>query len=172
MAEPFRGQILPVAFAFAPSGWAKCDGQLLLTAQNPELFKLIGTTYGGNGDNTFALPDLRGRAPIHQGGGAGLTRRDIGSSGGVEGVALTGEQLPAHSHELRATDGRATSRSPIGNVNAAVTGAGAYASPPDKPQAMAGSAIGPSGGGAAHDNMSPYLTVNYIIALTGTDPSA
>src|SRR5256714_11557544 len=88
MAEPFRGQILPVAFAFAPSGWAKCDGQLLLTAQNPELFKLIGTTYGGNGDNTFALPDLRGRAPIHQGGGAGLTRPDIGSSGGAAGAAL------------------------------------------------------------------------------------
>jgi len=83
MAEPFRGQILPVAFAFAPSGWAKCDGQLLLTAQNPELFKLIGTTYGGNGDNTFALPDLRGRAPIHQGGGAGF-----------HGAARSREQAP------------------------------------------------------------------------------
>src|SRR5256714_13404948 len=94
MAEPFRGQILPVAFAFAPSGWAKCDGQLLLTAQNPELFKLIGTTYGGNGDNTFAPPDLRGRAPIHQGGGAGLTRPDIRSPGGAAGGAPTPAQPP------------------------------------------------------------------------------
>src|SRR5256885_11707229 len=155
MAEPFRGQILAVAFNFAPSGWAQCDGQLLLTAQNPELFKLLGTTYGGNGDNTFALPDLRGRAPIHQGGGTGLTRRDIGSSGGTEGVALTGEQLPAHSHELRASPNKATSKSPAGNVDAA---GGSYAAAPDKPTLMAGAAIGSTGGGITPPKQSPLPT--------------
>jgi len=168
MAEPFRGQILTVAFNFAPSGWAKCDGQLVPIDQNPDLFNLIGTTYGGDGKTTFALPDLRGRAPIHQGGGAGLTQRDIGSSGGAEGVTLTGEQLPAHSHELRANPNKATSKSPAGNLDAA---GGSYAAAPDKPTSMAGAAIGPTGGGQAHENMPPFLTVNYIIALTGTNPN-
>ena len=94
MAEPFRGQILPVAFAFAPSGWAKCDGQLLLTAQNPELFKLIGTTYGGDGQNTFNLPDLRGRLPIHQGPGY-----VIGQVAASENVTLLTTQIPLQGEE-------------------------------------------------------------------------
>ncbi|TMK94398.1 MAG: phage tail protein [Actinobacteria bacterium] len=170
MAEPFLGEIKPVAFNFAPSGWALCDGRHILILQNPELFHVIGTTYGGDGITDFALPDLRGRTPVDQGGGPGLKQRDIGSAGGAEAITLTGDQMPSHSHELRASSGKADQRSPIGNVDAAVSGSGAYTSPPAKVQTMAGSAIGPSGADQPHDNMQPYLTINYIIALQGTTP--
>src|SRR3712207_3315813 len=112
MSEPFIGEIRMVGFNFAPRGWATCDGQLLSIAQNTALFSLLGTTYGGNGQTTFALPDLRGRAALHQGQGPGLTNRVIGEASGTETVTLTTNQMPSHSHGVNANSGEAGTKSP------------------------------------------------------------
>jgi microcystin-dependent protein len=164
MAEPFLGEIRPVSFNYAPSGWAECNGQLLTIIQNPLLFQLIGTTYGGDGQTTFGLPDLRRRGPLHK---SQDDDRLLGSSGGAETVTLTGEELPAHTHSLQATTQRANSKSPGNNVDAY---GGSYHDPSTLTP-MASQAIGSAGGGQPHANMQPFLVLNYIISLQGTYPT-
>jgi microcystin-dependent protein len=170
MSEPFLGEIRLVGFNFEPRGWAFCNGQLLSIAQNTALFALLGTTYGGNGQTTFALPDLRGRAPIHMGQGPGLTNRRIGEVGGSENVTLTANQLPAHNHNLNALAVPAASGDPTQRLLAQSRGS-VYAPPSETPVVMSQQAIGFAGGSQPHENMQPYLVMNYIIALEGIFPS-
>lgn len=167
MAEPFIGQILMVGFNFAPRGWALCDGQLLPIAQNTALFSLLGTTYGGNGQSTFALPDLRGRVPIHQGQGPGLSPRLIGEVAGTEAVTLTTAQIPAHRHSLTGSSVRQDTNHAAG---ATLAKGGIYTTEtPAVP--MHPEAIAAAGGGQAHPNLQPLLCVNFIIAVEGIFPS-
>jgi len=174
-SSPFVGQIMMFAGNFAPRGWALCNGQLISIAQNDVLFALIGTIYGGDGQSTFALPDMRGRVPIHQGTGTGLSGYVIGQLGGAESVTLNTTQLPAHSHAITATpgasDGPATATDPAGRVFAIRNdGANAYAD--TATGVMGGSeALAAQGGGLAHDNMQPFLGVSFVIALEGIFPS-
>ncbi|WP_457418937.1 phage tail protein [Roseateles sp. P5_E7] len=168
MSNPFIGEIRLFGGNFAPAGWALCQGQLISIAENDALFNLIGTTYGGDGVQTFALPDLRGRVPVHQGRGAGLSSRVIGEVGGSEAVTLTLAQMPQHSHAMNASSAAATMGSPGGAllattaVNSYDTGAGSTA--------MAAGAIGSSGASQPHVNMGPTLALNYIISLFGIFP--
>jgi microcystin-dependent protein len=166
MAEPFLGEIRLVAFTFAPQGWAFCAGQLLPINQNQALFALLGTTYGGDGRTTFALPDLRGRVAVGAGQGATGSSYELGSTGGQETVKLRATQLPAHSHSVRANSGGSTTGNPSDRVPAA---GGAYTATPNAK--MSAAMIGRSGGGQAHDNRQPYVSLNYIIALHGIFPS-
>ena len=172
MSEPFVGEIRMFAGNFAPQGWAFCDGQLLAISQNDALFSLLGTIYGGDGQTTFALPDLRGRIPVHMGSGPGLSPRQLGSNGGNETVTLTVNQLPPHSHALNGTDAAATANSPAGNVPAASNTIDLYATAdPVASDALASSSLGNSGGSQPHSNLMPFLCVNFIIALFGIYPS-
>jgi microcystin-dependent protein len=171
--EPYIGEISVFAGNFPPRGWAFCDGQLLSIAQNTALFAILGTTYGGNGQTTFGLPDLRGRAPLHAGQGPGLSGRLIGEAGGQERVVLSAAQMPAHTHSANGSPAAAAALSPGGNVWAAAPAGGAsnYLSAPDAPSAvMAAEAVGLAGGGQGHENMQPYLGVNFIIAMEGVFP--
>lgn len=170
MSNPFIGEVRLFAGNFAPAGWAFCDGSLVPISEYEALFTLIGTTYGGDGQNTFALPDLRGRVPVHQGAGPGLSNRTIGETGGTETVALTAAQMPAHSHALRGSSAAATGSSPAGAVLAATGAVNSYSSNAAPTQAMAAGALAAQGGGQPHDNMAPFLTVSYIIALFGIYP--
>lgn len=169
MAEPFIGEIKMFGGNFAPRQYALCNGQLLPISQNTALFSLLGTTYGGNGQTTFGLPDLRGRVPLHHGHGPGLSQRTLGETFGTETVTLNNAQMPMHNHAQQASTSPATSAAgPSGAPAAAATPL--YGS--DSPQvAMAAPAVSPSGGGQPHDNMAPYLTLNFIIALQGIFPS-
>lgn len=172
MPEPLLGEIRMFASNFAPRGWALCQGQLLPVAQNQGLFSLLGTTYGGDGRTTFALPDLRGRIPIHQGTGPGLTPRLLGSRTGTQTVVLTTDQLASHTHDLMANTAAANVSSPQGRVLAAggpVVGNVYADAAPDTD--MASTAITDTGGSYAHTNMMPSLCVSFIIALVGTYPS-
>lgn len=169
-SAPYLGQILIVSFEFAPKGWAMCNGQLLAINQNQALFSLIGTYYGGDGRTNFALPDLRGRAPIHQGSLAGGSDYVIGEIGGEETVTLTINQIPAHTHELMAYGGVGTTANPTGAVWAAQSRLDVYSSAVPS-GAMGAGSIATAGGTQPHDNRSPYLVVNYIIALNGVYPS-
>lgn len=172
MGSPYVGEIRLFAGNFAPAGWAFCDGQLLAISENETLFNLIGTTYGGNGQSTFALPDLRGRVPIHQGQGPGLGNRFIGESGGVEQVTLTTAQIPTHGHPLQASSALATLPGPGGAVLAQSRQAGVDLYLEDSPSvSMAPNSIGGVGGSQPHQNMQPYLGMNYIISLFGIFPS-
>ena len=164
--EPFVGEIRMFAGNFAPLGWATCDGQLLSIAENSVLFQLLGTTYGGDGQNTFGLPDLRGRVPVHVGSNLAM-----GEAGGSETVALTAANLPTHGHAAHAASA-GTTLSPAGNYWAADPGENVapYAAAPDGTM-MAGSAIGAQGGGQPHENMQPFLAVTFIISLYGVFPS-
>ncbi|MFD0960266.1 phage tail protein [Paenibacillus chungangensis] len=174
MSEPHLGEIRMVSFNFAPQGWALCDGQLLPINQNQALFSLLGPTYGGDGRTTFALPDLRGRSPLHVGylnyGG----HYAWGQKSGSETHTLTGAELPSHTHALRASGEAASLRSPSGAIYGATTvsnyhswgnGAGGV------DRAMSGSAVASVGGGQAHENRQPYLVINFIIALQGIFPT-
>jgi microcystin-dependent protein len=165
MAQPYVGELRLFAGNFAPAGWMFCDGQLLPISENEVLFQLIGTTYGGDGETTFALPDLRGRVPVHQGNGYTLAQ-----TGGAETVTLTPSQMPVHRHPLRASTAAATHSAP-GNTLLTATGTvNSYGSGnPD--QLMTAGALTPSGGSQPHDNMAPYLAVSYIISLFGIFPS-
>ncbi len=154
---------------FAPAGWALCEGQLLPIAGNDALFNLIGTTYGGDGQQTFALPDLRGRVPVHMGQGAGLSNYVIGQSGGTETVTLTTNQIPAHNHTPQADSGTGSQTSPSGNVWANTTNLPYSIRSPTT--AMSPHAIQNDGGNQPHDNMIPYLVINFIISLFGVYPS-
>jgi len=162
--QPFIGELSVVAFNFAPNGWALCNGQLLPIAQNTALFSLLGTTYGGNGETTFALPDLRGRVPLHMGLGAGLSNRFLGEHGGRESVVLTKTQLPPHRHG-QPGGGAKTSSNPGSRVPSQ---GGAYSAPKSGVHMTPTDA---TGGGMPHENMSPFLVLNVIIALEGIYPS-
>jgi microcystin-dependent protein len=170
MDQPFIGLIAAVGFNFAPRGWAFCAGQILPIAQNQALFSLLGTTYGGNGQTTFALPDLRGRAALSSGQGIALQNYTLGEVGGSETVALTQQEMPPHSHMVGASSSVAT----IGAVNGnflADTSVNAYREGnPGAPVPMA-NMIGNSGQSLPHSNQQPYLVLNFIIALQGIFPS-
>ena len=171
MTNPFIAEIRIVGFNFAPTGWALCNGQILSIAQNTALFSLLGTTYGGNGQTTFALPNLQGSAPMHQGQGAGLSQRDLGEIGGSPTVTLIESQLPAHTHAVGANAGGGNQVSPTGRAWSSLPGRtppSLYATTPDttmNPQAFA-----VAGGSQPHNNMSPYLVLNFVIALQGIFP--
>jgi microcystin-dependent protein len=170
MSEPFTGEIRMFAGNFAPQGWAFCDGQLLAVSQNDALFSLLGTIYGGDGRTTFGLPDLRGRIPIHQGSGPGLTPRQLGAKSGSEKVTLTAAQLPTHSHTWQASSGAATQDSPVGAGLASPT-ANVYKSSPSSLTPMKPDMVAASGGSAQHTNLMPALCVHFIISLFGIYPS-
>ncbi len=163
MSEPFLGEIRTTSFSFAPRGWALCNGQLLPINSNQALFSLLGTMYGGDGRVTFALPDLRGRTPVHA--NAGLPQ---GTVGGEEGHALSQAEIPAHTHQAQASSQRASLDDPTDAVLAATTTNG-YAGSPNG--AMHPSAITTAGSSQPHQNMQPYLVLNHIIALQGIFPS-
>jgi microcystin-dependent protein len=163
MSTPFLGQIMLASFNFAPKGWALCNGQLLPINQNQALFSLLGTTYGGDGRVNFALPDLRGRVPIHAGGGFTLGQR-----AGEESHTLIVAELGAHTHLVTASSNAADQTSPAGNYFASSARAAFTASPNG---ALAATAVGSAGGSQPHENQSPYLVLNFIIALSGIFPS-
>jgi microcystin-dependent protein len=165
MSDPFIGEIRMFAGNFAPRDWAFCAGQTLAISENDALFALIGTTYGGDGVSTFNLPDLRSRVPLHQG-----TSFVIGEMAGEENVTLTASQLPTHSHAASADANAGGQASPAGNLWAG-SSANAYAAPVSIDTQMASGALGPAGGSQPHDNMVPFLTINFIICLFGIFPS-
>ncbi|GAB4536498.1 MAG: tail fiber protein [Roseibium sp.] len=172
MSEPFIAEIRIFAGNFAPRSWAFCDGQLLPIAQNTALFSLIGTTYGGDGRTTTALPNLQGRAPMHPGRGPGLTDRRLGQKTGVETVTLTEAQIPSHNHVLRGSGSRGATASPSSTTSFAE---GFPTAVYDTSNAnlvdMASETLTTTGGGQSHDNVQPYLALNFIIALQGLYPS-
>ena len=175
MADPFIAEIKMTATNFAQRGWAKCNGQLLGIAQNSALFALVGTIYGGDGRTTFGLPGLRGRAPMHPGNGPGLSSRTLGQKAGAETVALTNiNQMANHGHTMKVVGALALLSSPVGNSLAATAGGrggfGLYDNDDNK-GAMASDALAQTGSSAAHDNMQPFLTVCFQIALVGVFPS-
>jgi microcystin-dependent protein len=186
MGVPYVGEIILVGFNFAPVGWALCDGQLLPISENETLFQLIGTTYGGDGQTTFALPDLRGRVPIGTGQGPGLQNRILGEAAGTEAIALTVQHIPPHSHpvdtsalavNLKCKNGPGNQRTPVGNVPA-IEAAGAtmpYSSAATNATMAAApvsiTGMAEAGGIQSHDNMQPYVALNYCISLFGVFPS-
>lgn len=176
MSEPFIGQIIMFGGNFAIRGWAKCDGQLLPISQHTALFSLLGTTYGGDGRTTFALPDLRGRFPMHAGSGPGLSPRTMGTKFGAESTTLTVNNMPVHSHvgTIKAKNGPADSQSPIGNVLANESGGvtAVYSSEaPDGAMSSDAVEVGNAGSGHPHSSMPPFLAINFLIALVGLFPS-
>jgi microcystin-dependent protein len=165
MAQPYVGEIRMFAGNFAPAGWMFCEGQLLPISENETLFQLIGTTYGGDGQSTFGLPDLRGRVPIHQGNGFVLAE-----NGGAEEITLTVNQIPAHSHPLLASAGPGNANAPGGNVTGESAAVKIYIS--EQPTAnLNPQAVGAVGGSQPHTNFQPYLCIDFIISLFGIFPS-
>lgn len=163
MAEPFLSEIRIMSFSFAPQGWAQCNGQLLPINQNQALFSLLGTTFGGNGQTTFALPDLRSRTPIHVGSG-----HTLGERGGEQAHTLSISEIPTHAHQLNGSNTPAEVSTPTGNLLA--VRANAYTAPQNL-VAMSPASIGNVGGSQAHLNMQPFLTLSFCIALQGIFPS-
>jgi microcystin-dependent protein len=172
MADPFVAEIRIFPFNFAPKGWAWCDGQLLPLSQNTALFSLLGTTYGGNGKSNFALPDLQGRAPMHPGQGPGLSLHDLGETGGSETVTLLESEMPAHAHSLNGQNAIANLNDPAGAVLARPFGGGNLYKIPAGAVAgsMAAETLAPAGGDQPHNNLQPYLTFYFNIALQGVFP--
>lgn len=172
MADPFVAEIRIVGFNFPPKGWAFCNGQLLPISQNTALFSLLGTTYGGNGQSNFALPDLQGRTPMHPGQGPGLSLRDLGEQGGSQFVTLIESEMPAHNHDVNAN--ALLSSASLASTNQALgrsTGGSAFKQAAfGNTEALAPESIAPSGLNQPHNNMMPYLTMNYIIAMQGVFP--
>jgi microcystin-dependent protein len=173
MSEPFLGQIIMVGFNFAPRGYYTCDGQLLSIAQNTALFSLLGTFYGGNGTTTFALPDLRGRGGLHQGQGPGLNSYVIGEVLGEERHTLITNEMPQHNHLLNSVNASGSSRVTPGNflANESQNKTSFYAPAATPDSTMNAQSIGASGSGQAHNNMEPYLVINFCIASQGISPS-
>jgi microcystin-dependent protein len=171
MSEPFIGQIVLFAGNFAPRGWAFCNGQLISIATNTALFSILGTTYGGNGTTNFALPDLRGRVPMHAGTGPGLTPRSLGELSGSESVTLLSTQIPVHNHPLVASTATPTTDNPAGALLPVGTSR-IYAAPGSPGlTAMAPQSVGLAGGSQPHDNLQPFTCLHFIIALEGIFPS-
>jgi len=177
MSNPFLGEIRAFGFNFAPKGWAMCNGQLLSIAQNTALFSLLGTFYGGNGVNNFALPDLRGRAAVNQGQGLGLSSYDIGEVTGTETVTLNINQIPMHNHMWAANSAAGDVPSPNNNFLAGAiiptnsTPVNTYAPPGGATVPLAPNMLGTLNGNQPHNNMQPYLVVTYCISLVGIFPS-
>jgi len=167
MADPFVAEIRIYPFNFAPTGWAFCNGQLMPLSQNTALFALLGTTYGGDGKSTFALPNLQGSAPMHPGQGPGLSLYDLGQMGGAETVTLLESEMPAHSHTLRAVEDDGAFFTPVNMFLAAGNSMYVNANPNTT---MAPQSLTPAGGSLPHNNMMPYLTLNFCIALQGVFP--
>ncbi len=173
MADPFVAEIRIFPFNFAPHGWAFCNGQILPISQNTALFSLLGTTYGGNGQSTFALPDLQGRAAMFDGQGPGLSLRDLGETGGVDNVTLLVTEMPVHTHTVngKTAGGQANPTNMVwGTSNAAKVAANFYAPAAPAPVNMNAGALANSGGSLPHNNLMPYNTLNFNIALQGVFP--
>ena len=170
MADPFVAEIRIFPFNFAPKGWAWCDGQLMPLSQNTALFSLLGTTYGGNGKSNFALPDLQGRAPMHPGQGPGLSLHDLGETGGSETVTLLESEIPAHAHTLTASSDPADVQQPTPSRSLARSASG-FAYLEGVPNAtLSDQALMSAGGDQPHNNLQPYLTFYFCIALQGVFP--
>jgi microcystin-dependent protein len=167
--DPFLAEIRIFPFNFAPKGWAMCDGQILSIQQNTALFSLLGTTYGGDGRTNFALPNFQGVSPIHPGQGPGLSLRDLGETSGTETVTLLPSELPAHTHPANCNSGTGDQYGPPGNFWATDAG-GNNEYNATATSAMAPGAVGPVGGNQPHNNLQPYLVLNFCIALQGVFP--
>lgn len=170
MAQPYIGEIRLFAGNFAPAGWMFCAGQTLPISEYDVLFNLIGTTYGGDGQETFMLPDLRGRVPVHQGTGPGLSTKVLAETGGVESVTLTTNQIPQHNHQLIASSEVGNQAGPASNLLAGSASVALYNENAPEPE-LANSAVANAGGSQPHENLQPYLCINYIIALFGIYPT-
>ncbi len=172
MAEPFLGQIITAGFNFAPIGYALCNGQLMAISQNTALFALLGTQFGGDGITTFALPDLRGRAPVHQGQGPGLPVAVMGESSGSESVTLINSEMPMHNHLVMVQAANGAGKAPTNDYLASVQGTNTniYSTTSDG-HTLNVQSIGLAGGNQPHNNMQPYLVINFCIALEGIFPS-
>lgn len=174
MADPFVAEVRIFPFNFAPKGWAFCDGQLLPLSQNTALFSLLGTTYGGDGKSTFALPNVQGSAVMHPGQGPGLSLHDLGETAGEQTVTLLDTEMPNHSHSLVASQGDGTERNPnvqgTGQLLATGVGISQYQTPSNQLTQLNPAVIAPAGGSQPHNNMQPYLTLNFCIALQGVFP--
>lgn len=169
--DPFVAEIRIFPFNFAPTGWAFCDGQILPLSQNTALFSLLGTTYGGDGKSNFALPNMQGNAPMHPGQGPGLSLHDLGETGGSDTVSLLESEIPAHSHVMRASPDQGDNVLVDPSVSlASSTGGTLYVSGNPALVQMNGNALSPAGGDQPHNNMQPYLTLNFCIALQGVYP--
>ncbi len=169
--DPFVAEIRIFPFNFAPKGWAFCHGQILPISQNTALFSLLGTTYGGDGKSNFALPNLQGSAPMHPGQGPGLSLHDLGETGGSETTSLLESEIPSHTHLLMGNPTTASKSLPIGKSFARGSAMTPYLAPAGAPLvSMASQAITPAGGGQPHNNLMPYLTLNFCIALQGVFP--
>jgi microcystin-dependent protein len=172
MSDQFIGEIRIFGTNFAPFGWAFCDGQLLSISQNTALFSLLGTTYGGDGKSTFALPNLQGSSPMQQGQGAGLSDRVLGETSGTETVTLLASEIPAHTHAANCNSGMGDQYGPSGNFWATDAGGNFEYNAAATPNiTMAAGALGPTGGNRPHNNLQPYLVLNFCIALLGIFPS-
>jgi len=167
--DPFVAEIRIYPFNFAPKGWAFCDGQILPLSQNTALFSLLGTTYGGDGKSNFALPNMQGNAPMHPGQGPGLSLHDLGETGGSETVSLLESEIPSHSHSLSISGQTGLQNTPQGQLPAVGEGINLYANPSPLTQ-MNPNMLAPAGGDQPHNNMQPYLTLNFCIALQGVYP--
>jgi microcystin-dependent protein len=178
MGNPFVGEIRLFAGNFAPAGWAFCDGSLMSISENDTLFALIGTTYGGDGQETFAVPDLRGRVPVHQGTGSGLPSYTVGEQGGVESVTISGNQTPIHNHPVSSISAPGTGNVPSATSRLADLGPGGTVNPPiyrpfdgTSQVSLNSGSIGAQGGNQPHNNIQPTLAASFIISLFGIFPS-
>jgi microcystin-dependent protein len=171
MSDQYLGEIRMFAGNFAPQGWALCNGQILAISQNTALFSLLGTYYGGDGVQTFALPNLQSRVPVHQGQGSGLSPYVIGQSGGNENVTLTQAQMPQHNHTMATLSAPGTAARPNTQLLAQSTSGNVYGPAPGDGSALNQAAINSAGSGQPHTNIQPYLAVTFIIALQGIYPS-
>lgn len=169
MAQPYVGEIRMFGGNFNPAGWEFCNGQLVPISENETLFNLIGTTYGGDGESTFALPNLQGRVPIHQGTAPSGNTYQMGEAAGVESVTLTTNQIPSHNHAVLASNSVSNNASPAANLIATPATARIYASVAPTSQ-MAPNAVTPEGGSQPHENMQPFLCVSFIISMFGLYP--
>ena len=170
--DPFVAEIRIFPFNFAPKGWAFCDGQILPLSQNTALFSLLGTTYGGDGKSNFALPNMQGNVPMHPGQGPGLSLHDLGETGGSDTVTLLESEIPSHSHTMISFAGAGNRLTPAANSMARANGSTPYLtnSPQPPTTTMSPNAVAPAGGDQPHNNLQPYLTLNFCIALQGVYP--
>ncbi len=167
--DPFVAEIRIFPFNFAPKGWAFCDGQILPLSQNTALFSLLGTTYGGDGKSNFALPNMQGNAPMHPGQGPGLSLHDLGETGGSDTVSLLESEIPSHTHGYTVSQADGLVGAPAGQLCATGIGVGMYA-PPGTLVQLNDNSLAPAGGDQPHNNLQPYLTLNFCIALQGVYP--